>query len=302
MKSVVDNCLEMCDKAQRRPYFYLTGGDPILHPRFWDLLELLQSKKIEFGILGNPFHLDDSVCARLRSYGCDRYQLSLDGLRDTHDDIRKKGSFDKTLEKIDCINKSGMTSVIMTTVSKMNIDEIPGLIDLVVEKKVDVFSFARYCPSGFEKSNHIEPGEYRDFLGVCWEKFDRYKDTDTTFYLKDHLWTLFLHERGLYEIPQGLDENTMYDGCNCGNCHITILSDGEIHACRRFSSHVGNVQTDALYDVFTGPQMDKYRDFEKFEKCSKCELKRFCRGCPAVAYGYTGNSFAGDPQCWKDIK
>ena len=47
--------------------------------------------------------------------------------------------------------------------------------------------------------------------------------------------------------------------------------------------------------------MDKYREYDKFEKCSKCELLRFCRGCPAVAYGYTGNSYAPDPQCWKEV-
>jgi hypothetical protein len=28
---------------------------------------------------------------------------------------------------------------------------------------------------------------------------------------------------------------------------------------------------------------------------------RFCRGCPAVAYGYTHDFYAADPQCWKTI-
>ncbi|MBR1495369.1 MAG: hypothetical protein IJ601_10035 [Acidaminococcaceae bacterium] len=48
--------------------------------------------KLDFTVFGNPFHLDGAVCARLRELGCVRYQMSLDGLRETHDWFRKPGS------------------------------------------------------------------------------------------------------------------------------------------------------------------------------------------------------------------
>ena len=38
-----------------------------------------------------------------------------------------------------------------------NIDEIPDIIDTVVEHKADVFAFARYCPTSEEKDVGIEP-------------------------------------------------------------------------------------------------------------------------------------------------
>jgi ACGX-repeat protein len=101
--------------------------------------------------------------------------------------------------------------------------------------------------------------------------------------------------------PEGLDGETIYDGCNCGIGHLTILPNGDVYACRRMESLAGNVFTDRLADVFLGEKMDVYRAFEKFEKCSQCELLRFCRGCPAVAYSCTHNSYSGDPQCWKKI-
>jgi radical SAM/SPASM domain protein of ACGX system len=287
----------MCKRFGRIPCFSITGGDPLLHKDFWPLLELLKSKDIRFSLMGNPFHLSDEVCKRLYDCGCERYQLSLDGLKHTHDSIRKSGSFDTTLEKIPCIRNAGMRSVIMTTVSGTNIDEIPRLIDVVVKHGVDVFAFARYCPTSFEKTPRIEPEQYRQFLELCWNKFEQYKDYGTTFNLKDHLWTLYLYEKGLYTIPEGLDSETIYDGCNCGIGHLTILPSGDIYACRRMESVIGNVFTGRLADVFLSEKMDAYRSFEKFEKCSKCELLRFCRGCPAVAYGYTHNAYSGDPQC-----
>jgi radical SAM/SPASM domain protein of ACGX system len=193
MEKVVKECIDFCFTLKRAPYFYITGGDPILHPDFWKLCELLKKNHIDFGILGNPFHLNDEVCQRLADYGCLKYQLSLDGLQQTHDRFRKPGSFIATLEKISSIRKAGMYCAVMTTVSSQNIDEIPDLIDIIVQHKVDVFAFSRYCPTSEEKSEtyHVDPLRYRDFLETVWQKFELYKDSETTFNLKDHLWNLF---------------------------------------------------------------------------------------------------------------
>jgi len=300
-RKVINNCVEMCETMKRLPYFYITGGDPILHKDFWKIAKLLKDKEIPFGILGNPFHLNDEVCIRLREHGCRKYQLSIDGMKKTHDVIRKPGSFDTTIEKIPVLRKAGIDVAIMTTVSGTNKDEMEDIVDLVVENNVDIFAFARYCPTSFEKDTHLEPSEYRDLLDRLWKKFETYKDRETTFNLKDHLWNLYLYEKGLYKIPNGLDENIMYDGCNCANCHMTILPTGEVFACRRMESPIGNALTDSMYDIYIGDAMNTYRKYDQFEKCSKCELLRFCRGCPAVAYGYTHNMYSIDPQCWKEV-
>jgi Predicted Fe-S oxidoreductases len=301
MRSVLKNCLKACEEFGRLPYFYITGGDPILHANFWDLLGMLKEREIPFAILGNPFHLDEAVCRRLASYGCEKYQLSLDGLRETHDSIRKPGSFDATIAKIPIIRDAGMSCAIMTTVSARNLAEIPGLVKVVVENRADIFAFSRYCPTSMEKGNSIRPQDYRGLLERLWGLFDEYKDSETTFNLKDHLWNLFLYEKGLLTIPEGLSETTIYDGCNCGNCHLTILPTGDVYACRRMESPVGNAFGESIHEIFTGEAMDAFRQYDKFEKCSKCELLRFCRGCPAVARGMTGSMYSPDPQCWKDI-
>ena len=275
-----------------------------MHPDFWKLCELLQTNGIEFGILGNPYHLDDDVCKRLASLGCKKYQLSLDGLRETHDRFRKPGSFDITLEKIETIRKSGMYCAVMTTVSKANLSEIPELLDIIVEHQADVFAFGRYCPTSAEKSEtyHIEPAQYRAFLDVMWKRFEFHKDCHTTFNLKDHLWTLYLYEQGVFTIPGDLDDNVIYDGCHVGDCHMTILPTGEVYACRRMESKIGDLSESSLCDLFLGRKLDEYRQYKQFAKCAKCELLRFCRGCPAVSRGYTGNPYAPDPQCWKEIE
>lgn len=304
MEKVVENIEDFCGKFNRLPYLYVTGGDPILHPNFWNLMELLKDKQIPFTILGNPFHLTDEVCLRLKECGCDKYQLSIDGMEKTHDWFRMPGSFRTTLEKIATINSAGITSVIMTTVSSINKDEIPEIIDTVVEHKADVFAFARYVPTSSEKSTGIKPLEYRELLKKCDEKFKKHEknpECKTYFNKKDHLWTLYEYETGEFKIPEDAEKDMIYGGCNCGNCHLTILPTGEVFACRRVSeSKVGNIYRQSLVDMWLNP-MEKFREYTKFEKCSKCELLPYCRGCPAVAKGTYGNFYAEDPQCWKKV-
>ena len=177
--------------------------------------------------------------------------------------MRKPGSFDTTLEKIEVLHRNGIRVAVMTTVSGVNADQMPEIIDTVVTHKADVFAFARYCPTSLEKSAHLSPRQYRAVLDTCWKKYMEYGDTcKTTFNLKDHLWGLYLHEIGRFRIPEGLDDDTVYDGCNCGHGHFTILPNGDAMACRRFESKVGNLFETPLYDLWTSPQMEYYRQYE----------------------------------------
>ena len=303
IKIALENCFEFCKTFEREPYFYITGGDPILHENFWEFLKILHENKIGFSILGNPFHIDYEICKKLKALGCEKYQVSIDGLKATHDFFRKPGSFDATLNAIKIINEANLCSVIMSTVSGINIDEVPGIIDVAVECEAEIFSFARYCPMHSGETNGITPEQYKNFLRVCDEKFKFYesKGCKTYFDRKDHLWTLYNYEVGNFKIPEDAQKGMIYDGCNCGNAHLTILPSGDVYACRRVrDSKVGNVFSDRLVDLWLN-EMESFREYNKFEKCSKCELLAYCRGCPAVAMGTYGNFYAQDPQCWKNI-
>ncbi len=302
LKSIVNNLIESCKKMDKKPFIAVTGGDPLLHPHAFEFFEYLHQNSISFSILGNPFHLTIDIAKYLKNIGCTNYQMSLDGLRETHDYIRKPGSFDSTIEKIAVLREAGVHTGIMTTVSRTNISELPKLVDIVVECKVDNFAFARYCPNPDDSDLMPSPEEYRIFLEKMWQKYTQYAESSTRFALKDHLWKLFLYEKGLFKIDEIVNENGLIlDGCHCGISHITVLADGQIYACRRSTTPVGNVLSDSLYDVFLSEKMNEYRMYNKFEACSKCELKCFCRGCPSVAKCVTGNFYAKDPQCWKKI-
>ena len=300
---VVEQIEGLCQRLNMDPYVYLTGGDPILHQDFWRVMELLYRRSIRIAIMGNPFHLTPEVCARMQELGCVKYQLSLDGLRETHDGFRKPGSFEATLAAIPLIQGAGMWANVMTTVSAANAAELPDLIDLVADLNVDVYAFGRYCPTSGQRVDefHMEPLAYRDLLIECQRRIVAQKERGarTFYYKKDHLWKLLEWEQGTFTIPTGADPHAFHDGCHCGRGHLTILPTGTVFACRRMESPVGDVARESLASIYFGERMDAYRNIGDFEKCAACPLHGWCRGCPAVAFGYTGSRYAADPQCWR---
>lgn len=297
---ILHNFIDSCNKMNKIPFIAITGGDPLLHPDIWTFLEHLHRNQVHFSILGNPFHVTEYYAKKLKQLGCTNYQMSLDGLEETHDKIRKNGSFKATLSKIPVLKEVGVHTSIMSTVSKLNIFELPNLVDIVVAHEVDTFAFARYCPNPNDLNLLPSPEEYKNFLDSMWNKYIQYENCKTKFALKDHLWKLYLYEKGLFTIDDIKNtDDLILDGCHCGISHITVLSNGEVYACRRSETPVGNALKDSIYDIFWSKEMDVYRQYQNFEICSDCELKNFCRGCPSVAKCTTGNFYSRDPQCWK---
>ena len=90
----------------------------------------------------------------------------------------------------------------------------------------------------------MEPLEYRALLLACQERIDALAAAGctTTFQKKDHSWTLLEWEQGRFTIPEGAACGKIYDGCHCGIAHMTALPTGDVYACRRMESRIGNVR------------------------------------------------------------
>lgn len=295
--AVIDDFIAFCSEMDVSPYIAITGGDPLLYPQIWEVLSLLHEKNIHFTILGNPFHLTLEYAEKLKKLGCLSYQMSIDGLEKTHDSLRKKGSFQTTLNSFPLLHKVGIRSLVMATVSLVNYKEIPDIAKLCVEHKVSNFAFSRYCPTRGDKEHNIPPLLYRQFLATMWQVYSEYVDSGTNFALKDHLWVPFLYEEELYQLYE--EDGLVLSGCNCAIRHMTLLPNGTVYACRRFDSIVGKIGQQTFKEIFFSKEMDKYRQINQLDGCKDCKLLNYCRGCHAVAAGTTGNYFDKDPQCWR---
>jgi radical SAM/SPASM domain protein of ACGX system len=298
IKLGIDNYINYCKKYKFEPQIAYTGGDPLLHPDFKKIIEYSHKKGINIHILGNPHMLTLKMAKFLKKNGVTSYQMSLDGLEKTHDSLRAKGSFKKTMNAYKILKQVGIKSDCMFTLSKKNIKELIPLIKFI-DGKVDVFAFARIVPFGkYPKNELIYSKDFRWLLYQVLELFFKLKDSKTRYARKDHLFTLLYQELGLFH-QINFDPKLIYSGCSSGVAHFCADVDGSVLTCRRIGTVAGNFLDNSFDNIFfKSKEMQKMRDIKKYE-CKDCDLFNFCRGCPAIPYALGKGIYAKDPGCWK---
>ena len=304
---IIDDFSNTLDHWKIHGRINFTGGDPLLKEGVFDIMEYAREKDISIGILGNPDKINYTTAGKLKDLGVSRYQISIDGLEETHDRLRgKKGAFKDAIRAIRILEDVGIPTVVMFTLSKVNAHELIDVIRLVAREGVSIFDFARLVPIGNGKNlkeQMLTPREYRTLLLKVLEEYKKLQEKGcrTIFGRKDHLWRLLYQEVGLLK-PLPKDRETIYSGCGIGINLLTILADGTVFPCRRLPIKIGEVPRQSIREIFIESKvLNRMRDINSMQKCGKCELRQFCRGCPAVAYGAYGDYTAKDPQCWKEV-
>ena len=110
--------------------------------------------------------------------------------------------------------------------------------------------------------------------------------------LKDNLINILRHE-------QGIKTTGGCTGFGCGAAFnfLTLLPDGEVHACRKFPSFLGNVFNDSLADIYDSELARQYRAGSA--SCNSCPIKPSCGGCLANVFSHNLDIFKDrDPHCF----
>ena len=79
-------------------------------------------------------------------------------------------------------------------------------------------------------------------------------------------------------------------GCGAAFNFVPLLSNGEVHACRKFPSPIGNLRQNRLVEIYHSDRARAYR-----------AGSQACRGCLAIAYSHGLDVFKDkDPFCFMD--
>ncbi|MBM9537469.1 thio(seleno)oxazole modification radical SAM maturase SbtM [Desulfobulbus alkaliphilus] len=265
-----------------------SGGNPLLYPFFYELYQEAVDRGFLVAILGNPMeerHIQRLVEIKRPEF----FQVSLEGLREHNDYIRGEGHFDRTLAFLDQLRSYGIYSMVMLTLTRANCDEVLALADMLRDR-TDLFTFNRLAMvgKGAELAS-VEIDRFPKFL----EAYLAAAENNACLSLKDSLFNLHLAERN-----RPLTGGCTGFGCGAAFNFVSVLPDGEVHACRKFPSPIGNIYSQSLSDIHAGEPARKYRAGSS--ACQACQLHSVCRGCAAVAHGFGLNVFTDrDPYCFK---
>jgi MoaA/NifB/PqqE/SkfB family radical SAM enzyme len=107
----------------------LSGGEPLLHPEWAQIAQLLKSQGLELWLLTSGLSL--AKHARRASALFDAVTVSLDGTnRETYAAIRGLDAFGKVLEGIQAAASYGVAPNIRVTLQRSNYRQLPAFVDL----------------------------------------------------------------------------------------------------------------------------------------------------------------------------
>jgi SynChlorMet cassette radical SAM/SPASM protein ScmE len=297
----------------------LSGGEPLTRPDFWELVEGVVRNKMRFGILTNGTMITDEVTARLCEYRrrLDIIQVSVDGsCPETHDAIRGKGSFTRTMRGIAAIRQAGLPWTVRVTVNKLNVHDLEATVHMLYDDlDLKWFGVNEAFPRGAGHCNssllEMTPEERRLSFRVMQE-FDRQHPGAASGAQAGPLVVANMVDKvaracetGDFEAPCRTGYLT---GCGIMWNKLSVLHDGTYVPCHQLSHIVlGKVGQDALRDVWLNSQglqqLRKRRDIplESVPHCQDCVYKEYCTGgCPGVGYAITGDVNTINPRdCYR---
>ena len=122
------------------PYVAFGGGEPLMVPHVWDILERLAAAGVAIKIETNGHQIDRAAAARLCAFGVECVQISLDGATAaTHERVRPGGDFAKAIAAVEHIVEYGTAPQWVFAPTRLNIAEIMPAFDLAVRHGCDAF-------------------------------------------------------------------------------------------------------------------------------------------------------------------
>ena len=251
----------------------ITGGEPLLHPDFFEIMNYAKSLGYLWGMTSNGTLITKEVAQKLKTAGMQTVSISVDGIGPMHDWFRQsKGSYEKTLQGIRNLLEVGFMHVQITTVVyHKNIGQLQEMYEEFSNVGVRSWRVVNIEPIGRAKTNPelmLSPQEYRQMFDFIEEK--RFAGKMEVCYGCSH----YLGEELEREV------RTWYFLCNAGVYTASIMYNGNIAACldieRRPELIQGNIRKDSFKDVWEN-KFEIYRnDFRKTGKCKDCPDYNFC--------------------------
>lgn len=274
----------------------LTGGEPTLHPKFNEIIELCSDKFKHVSINTNGVRSD--WIDKLQNTKV-HVQISIDGVKDDHNRIRSGGLLDvygfveRTIKKLEFL---GISYNIASTVGKYNVDSVLALAsDLARFKALKYWKVSPQLPFGC--------GNTQEALGAFeWNQFVDKIISIAQVRLKIKKYFDFeLLESFIRENPGFHNEQKT----NCGDVKdkIYVYPDFTVYPCTCLTDFpIGNLLKSNLHEIINSESAKFFSNYSVLENstCKNCEYLDFCNGgCIGMSYHYFGKLGMGDCRCPK---
>lgn len=266
----------------------LTGGEPLLHKDFLNILSFCKERFELVGVLSNGTILTQDIAEVFECMGNQLLlSISLDGSTAAAHDMRRGslGAFQSTTKNIKRLCKLGVKVRVSMCVDEESFTDIEDTLLLARELGAVAFSYTPVLPLGRGK-DWAPPGwnlDGKQVMQAEGELIDRYKGFLTV-------------------LPkEAISDLESKEGCGAGYRTYTMDPWGRIRPCATFESDelvIGSLMEQSVEEVFSHPVTNAFAELPvpNREICGDCRLALFCRYCGLR--GFRGSQMVLDCK-WK---
>lgn len=301
-----------------------SGGEPLTRKDFFQVAKYAHDNGLFISVATNGTLITEAVANKMKDAGVEYVEVSLDGsVASTHDSFRGiAGAFKQTLKGIENCKKTGIYTCLATTLTKYNLKEIPDIVQLSKNLRVDRFMLFNFIPTGRGKNilkQDVSPEEREQVLKDLYQELkSKVTNEESTDFIECFTtapqfarvaiqdstegFIPVAHQGGLPAKVAKLAE--FIGGCGAGRVYCALQPNGDVTPCVFMPIKLGNLRTENLQDIwFKSPVLKELRDRNLLEgRCHDCDYRNICGGCRARAYSYYGNYLAPDPGCIRELE
>lgn len=304
--------LDFADQNKNEEFnLTVSGGEPFLHPRFVEIMELIRSHNFgEVVVTTNGSLLKPETLARLDALAFPNLtiQVSLDSTDPAVHDLNRgyPGAFEKAVKGLAAMKDyPNLRSSVRMTVTYKTLDQIEDMVRLLIGLGVIRLGVGSVIPvgKGAEGDQTMTPELKRSFLEGLAQLARKYAG-EIEIVTEDPLKCLVAGNPWISpEVYDREEEEGVFGGCTAGIDCFNVDTSDQVTPCSVFREAMFTIEPGdspaSLREKYENSSLVKSLFQRRFGgKCAVCSHRRICGGCRATAKHFGGSYFAGDGTCW----
>lgn len=302
-----EECMDLVDRIGEAgvPVVFLSGGEPMMRPNFWEILAAVNAKGVRPTISTNCTFITEETADRLKEHGVRFIGTSMYGPEEFHDAmVGVPGTHARVIEAIKILRSRDIKVVLKVALTKETWAHIFDIIQLCKDLDCSMIYICDLITSGRSDGADDLRVTVEQWRELCDFIVEDMKNPECTLdYDIGAIPSIipYIAERFIadgIDVTKGLERLQIFSACPVGKGHMTINSEGGVMACQFAQDWtVGNIREISFAEATN--RLFEIDSLESKGQCSpeQCDYSRICRGCRVKAWQRTGDCMEEDITC-----
>ena len=255
-----ESLLEQLKEVDTREVILIGEGEPMLHPRFPDMIDSLKGCGMKVSLFTNGTLLDEAACLNIIEASVDRVIVSIWGTTPGEYEKNNPGTpieyFDRVVRGLKALSamKAKLKSIrpklqLHMPINRYNYKRLDSMVDMAQDTGCDIISLSPLRPRhGEVGSSALSAVEEKALKASLPDIRKRLDSISMGHNIASTLLSYDIGEEVWKKLP-----------CYTGWYHCRVKVDGSVYPCNACDISVGNLNDKSFSDIWNGTGLRAFR-------------------------------------------